>query len=335
MKIGSIPLNLRFHVRSATKVRFRWEDMEEKELTSKSYDVYPTYVADAKNKKTNETGEKWANESMATWNGKAYVKPPSNATVVDLPNEPFTDIKIMDLEIRGQGGRAYKVLIDGKYYVDLREDVLLDTIFECGISKGGILKGEFIFAVVGSQMKLIRVGSLLHEKLIESTAAGNAKGIKTFEVGGVYARKSGTFVYAGLFNSRKMVGEIKEVSKGSYYGKQYEEVITGKGKVEPVHLFIADSYAKNIVKDGKLKDWLGFAIIKDTSSFKVREKEDVDISPYIDQIVDKVRTDGMRHFGSGSLHYRNPKKPNYEGEPALSANISKESDYVNPLFKLS
>lgn len=331
MKQGSIPENLRFHVRGVSKVRFRWEDMEEAQQESKVYDVYPTYVADAANKKTNETGVKWANEApyqLDPASGK-WVKGKSNATTVDRPNDPIKSVKIMDLEIRGQGGRAYKVLIDEKYYVDLREDVLLDVIFECGIEKGGKLKGEFIFAVVGSQMKLVRVGSLLHDKLIESTAVGKMKEIKQFVVGTTYVRKSGSYVYLGVYNSRKILGEEKVTNTGGGYSYRDKRttVVTGKGPVEQYHLFAREDF----VKGGKSDFCTYYAlIVKKPSSFKSVGAE-YDIADKIPKWMATLRKtcggyftseQSQGYYGESMIH----------GEYCIAANLSAESDYTNPVF---
>ncbi len=87
------------------------------------------------------------------------------------------------------------------FYIDLREDVLLDTIQEVGISPGGVLNGTYLFATVGSQMKLIREGSALHTELIGATTRRNSKKIssKDLEVGGVYATISGQKLVFGGF----------------------------------------------------------------------------------------------------------------------------------------
>jgi hypothetical protein len=96
-------------------------------------------------------------------------------TITTHFNNPITNIRVAGLETRGNGGRAYKVVIDDLYYFDLREDVLLEAMIECGINKGGILNGEYIWVKIRSHMKLIRVGSPLHKEMIKANIAYHKK----------------------------------------------------------------------------------------------------------------------------------------------------------------
>ena len=61
-----------------------------------------------------------------------------------------------------------------------------------GIVKG-ILQGEFVWAKVGSEMKLVRIGSVLHSSLIEATKDSKMKkiGQRDLQVGHIYSGKDG------------------------------------------------------------------------------------------------------------------------------------------------
>lgn len=160
-------------------------------------EVIPAFISDATNAKTLETGRTWAKG----WYHKSDVTGPE---VVGRENKGAAGYRILDLEVRSEGGRAYKVVSPEGFYVDLREDVLLDTIQEVGISPGGVLNGTYLFATVGSQMKLIREGSSLHTELIGATTRRNNKKIseKDLEVGGVYATVGGNmFVFGGFVDT--------------------------------------------------------------------------------------------------------------------------------------
>lgn len=163
-------------------------------------DVIPAFISDAKNEKTLETGRTWAKRYQ-------YVVPKDDIRgpeYVGRENKGVGGYRIIDLEVRSEGGRAYKVVSPEGFYVDLREDVLLDTIQEVGISAGGILNGTYLFATVGSQMKLIREGSALHNDLIRATTRRNSKKIssKDLQIGGVYATVGGEmFVFGGFVDT--------------------------------------------------------------------------------------------------------------------------------------
>ena len=71
----------------------------------------------------------------------------------DFPNL-FDKLRVISLEERGEGGRAYKVLLDNLYLIDLREDVLMELMLHKGIQVGGYVEAAFRFALNGSQFKL-------------------------------------------------------------------------------------------------------------------------------------------------------------------------------------
>lgn len=135
-------------------------------VDEKTIKARPAYIVDSANEKTKESAICWAK-------GNYWEKITEEPKIETHTNDILFGVRISDLEIRSEGGRAYKVLIPtyttGYYYVDLREDVLLDTMFKHGICKQGILLGEYIWAMVGGQMKLILCNSKLHERLIETT----------------------------------------------------------------------------------------------------------------------------------------------------------------------
>lgn len=166
-----------------------------------------SYVADAKNKNTLRSGMEWAY-------GQAYDDWKEMVETGELPilirkNTPITGIRLLGLEFRGEGGRAYKVMTDDGYYYDMREDVVLDTIREVGVQPGGVLNGSFVWAIIGSQMKLIRHDSELYYEALDSMKIRNTKalGLKDLVEGGVYKTKSNTYlVYIGRVDTIKVKG---------------------------------------------------------------------------------------------------------------------------------
>jgi len=159
------------------------------------------------------------------------------AKQVVVDNDPIDNIKVIGLDIRGNGGRAYKVVVDDLYYVDMREDVILDVMFETGIQPGGKLNGTFIWVKYGAQLKLVRVGSELHKEfVIENERYESFVEIKPkdVEVGGLYEMKSGKiYLYLGKMNYYSYYQNTKY---GGYFSK---DEYTNKHIVkEKSHVFL-------------------------------------------------------------------------------------------------
>lgn len=87
-----------------------------------------------------------------------------------------------------QKDRFYKVLLPNGCWVDVKDDTILDAIGVAGAQPGGFLNGEFIWGVLGTVTKLIRVGSQLHKAVVEGSRlrALPTIRIKDLEVGGIY-----------------------------------------------------------------------------------------------------------------------------------------------------
>lgn len=103
---------------------------------------------------------------------------------VTIINNGFK-VQICGIVHRARGKSTYKIATPEGYYVDLREDVLLEALINEGAQAGGFLSGEYIWLSRGSQMKLIRKDSHLHK-------AQDAEELdpKTLEIGGVYVDKT-------------------------------------------------------------------------------------------------------------------------------------------------
>lgn len=143
------------------------------------------------NKKTEETGRYWANNRAAIL---AYQKKIPNLGIEELvvPNTPL-DATIKSLEIRGEGGRAYKVYIEiaGRdFMVDLREDTLMEVIKYYGIKPGGILDCKLVWARIGSSMKLVVDGGTIHLELLATQKLTKIKNAD-MQIGYEYQTKSG------------------------------------------------------------------------------------------------------------------------------------------------
>ena len=160
MPIPFIPLDIAFIY--SDKIEVTRDIYVGKRITLAKAKVTPAYLADASNPKTVASGIKWATTGWG-YQGKRKSAPHQITT---MKNEPKNGYKIFTLEERGQGGRAYKVISPEGFYLDMREDTLLDTIYSDGIQADGVLSGKYLFGRSGSQMKLILADSEFHRWLI-------------------------------------------------------------------------------------------------------------------------------------------------------------------------
>lgn len=169
----------------------------------------------------------------------------TNPPIDVLENTPIQNIRVASLEHRGNGGRAYKVIINDLYYVDMREDVILDTMITCGIEKGAVLKGEYVWAKYGAQMKLVRVGSQMHVEAMKNPDPSDMKEIKPgdIEVGGVYESKSGNkLMYLGAFSTYYFMQSERSGYFVSRYDRYYDQHLVKKR----VHVFLDVMFSKNL-----------------------------------------------------------------------------------------
>lgn len=150
--------------------------------------------------------------SAQSWSG--WDKQNSSATMLDFDQmgehyPKFKGLELCDLEKRGNGGRAYQVLIpmysgsNDFYRCDLREDTLLDAMLLEGIEKGGKLNGEYSFVRNGSQTNLVLVSSKEYQKHFEmAERKKNSKKIsnKDLKVGYAYSTPKGVDeIYLGMY----------------------------------------------------------------------------------------------------------------------------------------
>jgi hypothetical protein len=130
----------------------------EREITSgtgQKYQVHSAFAVDADNEKRVRTAMEWSRKyTRKVVVGETHLDP------FKVPNSPITDLRILSMEIRGEGGRAYKIITPERRMFDLREDVLLDAILHTGIKKGGVLPGHYVWVrYAPTNSKLMRLGS--------------------------------------------------------------------------------------------------------------------------------------------------------------------------------
>lgn len=182
---GYIPEEIAIVHSGQSKVYRRWFDLDEDKQEEL---VIPAFPVDATNEKRMRTAVNWAERRGNT----SYLER-KKAIVIKRKNTPFNWLRILALDVRYGGGRAWKVVDRDGFYFDLREDVLLEIMRHYGIDKNAEINGEFIWAVVGTETKIVRIGSSMHSKLIEATKMHNSKILNSKELtpGDICQSKSG------------------------------------------------------------------------------------------------------------------------------------------------
>lgn len=199
VRIGHIPTEVTYIYAGAQKVFQAWNDTDQPEHERAYVEVIPAFCSDANNAKTIQTGKGWAESRCVIWDHETK----KQVRVAQLglktkENELISGLRVLSLEPRYQGGQGYKVLTPDGFYFDIREDVLLDGMRTEGVAPGGILNGQYIWARVGAEMKLVRNGSDLFVALLEASERSMLHNIasKQLKVGTIYESKSGE---RGLF----------------------------------------------------------------------------------------------------------------------------------------
>ncbi len=148
------------------------------------------------------------------WAGQNYQK-------LVIKNKPMVDLRIVAKESKNGGPSIYKVVDTDGYYFDLHDDVLMECIMDDGIKPSGILTGAYIWAKLGSSMKIVKVGSSIYNALTRSTNRKKLPKIdnKDLKAGNVYMTRSGRrYIYMGHVNTIYMSfkDSISDLKKSQY-----------------------------------------------------------------------------------------------------------------------
>jgi hypothetical protein len=333
--VGSIPEKITYVFSEQQEVAvgcewdISWYDNDDGPKTVKQK-VTPAFPVDSKDDKTMKRAIDWATQDG--WDYSSNKRKVKKHDTKEVENKPLSNVKVLSLEQRGQGGRAYKALIDN-FYVDLREDVLMDTLLQSGVEPGGLLKGEYVWAKMGSQMKLVRVGSELHRLVVEFDSKKDIKpvGKADLEVGGVYQdRKKNKAIFVGYVNTVV----FKSLSDKPSYQRRGEKVTfdfkqtTIKKAMLFYELYDFEKMEKNIKEMKKSERDYSYKIKK---SHTYIEKTDQVKIP--DDIIEYLRNKAVKEAKEKVLEYtghRNPKD-NYQriDGPYLEEHIAYASDHLN------
>lgn len=329
--VGSIPKKISYVSSEEVEVAvgcawdISWGDDEDGTNSSPKQKVLPTFPIDPTDAKGMARAIAWASDNGYNWNTRSKIT--SKPQIEEVDNLPIKDIRVLSLEERGQGGRAYKVLV-GRYYVDLREDVMMDTMLQVGIDAGGILKGEYVWAKMGSQTKLVRVGSELHRLLTEFESKKDIKpvGKGDLEVGGIYQdRKKNRAIFVGYVNTVT----YKSLDPTPYYNRngkadfKYKKTVIKKAML--FYEFIGTEKIDKVVKEMK----------KDNSHFYYKIKKSHTYIEKVDQITipnnitDYLRDKALKDVKGRILEYTGHKLPEKNYAKITASYLENHIEYVS------
>ena len=171
--------------------------------------VRPAFVTDAEaSAKAHDTASRWVRFGYGPGVTRGGV-----AESIEVQNLPIFRVTIVDLEERGEGGRAWKVIWnavpdgqDEKEFkdiesvpclVDLREDVFVDALFNNSVYFANPVQYGELHVVGkwirhGSQMRIVSLNSDLHKQAKKNMLAMSTPMLrpKQLELGGVYTSKA-------------------------------------------------------------------------------------------------------------------------------------------------
>lgn len=170
-----------------------------RDIRGNQISVRDTFPYNPDSKTAPETAKRWvsnaANSFRRTKSSKKGPEP------VERANDPFS-ITIIDLDVRSEGGRAYKVIDDENRRFDLREDQVIETLRNVGVNAGGKVPGQFVWGILGSQVRMVLVGGELHTEMVKQAetlrdfkrmqASGSLPTENTFKFGHVYRKRDGS-----------------------------------------------------------------------------------------------------------------------------------------------
>ena len=232
------------------------------DFTGNEISVFGAFPYDPESKTAPATAKSWCQGSV--WDAHA-VKYVTSGTpqIIDQENLPIT-LKIVDLEARGNGGRAYKVVDSENRLFDLREDQLIDAIRYAGIQPGGTIAGTFVWGVTNSTTKLIFVGGELYNTTLEREkmdAAAKTAGLITgtkFVFGEMYSngQKGEAYLYMGRAvipgYDKKMFGFVKV---NMYYNK--DDSTRNDWNKNAISYFVQKDAKIEMIQDKKFKMKVG------------------------------------------------------------------------------
>jgi len=165
-------------------------------------------------------------DTVIKWASSSYYNSTTNKTEnykfgqITIENKPC-NVKIIDIDYRGNGGRAWKVIFNDKFKVDLRENVLLELITNKNINNGET-ENKLIWVRIGGNSKLIVYDSIKYKEILKTNLEKNKlKYLNNIDELQYYENRFGKeFLYLGLVsvNFRNVYCKIL------YFDKDYTTI---------------------------------------------------------------------------------------------------------------
>lgn len=302
--------------------------------------AYEAYPVDPDSSQDN--AKNWATENPYHLRVKGLIN--KKPLLFTIDNSELENIFITSLEKRGNGGRAYKVILQHNgenFLIDLREDTLMDVINNTGIEAGGKLNGSFCFVKKGSQLNLAREGSEFY-KFALATDERNKRAPKKIpnkdlKPGYIYESADGKTkkVFLGfIYTITVSEGEVCLLRKNyiehppvkqllfydiSYFNDNYEgsAIAFNNGHIDGLRI-IEKKYdidlQMHINSTNTIEDLNNYYIdIKKTHSLKIEGKKLLD-TVIIEDIVSKLQR-------ISELHYNLFKKNGYNKSSYYSGKL--------------
>ena len=218
----------------------RWSFPTDRRETAgfEKYDASEAFVVPEDSEAFNKSAMSWAC-GINKWDTRTP-KPEeiSKVTKASFTNKAFTNLRWVGVDSRMEGGVAYKVVTQEGWLVDLREDVLIDCLYEGEIKQlknqpqgaGTYFTAQFVWVVMGSQSRIVRVGSTTYQDIVKSQELSETKTIpeKDLEVGGVYQdrKRKGVIILARGTNKGEKFLKM-EISRYNRSALNLQEEVDG------------------------------------------------------------------------------------------------------------
>lgn len=144
-----------------------------------------------------------------------YTKNHGKTEEVEMDNVPLSGLTIIGTR-RGAADRIdFLVRLPNDMVTAVRHDFLMDVITYEGLNKN-VLPGEYIFGHVDGTLELVRIGSFLHQKLLEADARFKLERITELKLvpGRLYRNRSGEIsLFLGFANTLNLSLKKSQIQK--------------------------------------------------------------------------------------------------------------------------
>lgn len=165
----------------------------------------PAYVSDSTNKKTMDRARGTAERR------RVFLTDVPMVNTIEYENMPFSNPILQEVNhYQFNKGKSWGLIIYDDFCVSMYEEELSWVIQNKGIRKGGVLNGEFVFAMINGQMRIVPVGSDNYNKLNKITQNKHMENIKQKDIilNHIYeSRIRDKFLFLGWVSHYKLSGE--------------------------------------------------------------------------------------------------------------------------------